>query len=247
MELAMVSALEQNVHWDLLIPMGKESRLQSLSKVLKHDFKDKNLLEQAVTHSSAKNTHKHVYERLEFLGDRVLGLVLADVLCARYPKENEGALAKRHASLVRKDALAAVARNHSLGEFLILSKGEQESGGRENASLLSDMCEALIGALYLDGGLEAAKAFIIPAWEEQLAEQVRPPQDAKTRLQEWAQAGGNPLPKYRMISMEGPSHDPLFTIEVAIQNLPPEQGSGKSKRLAEQNAAATMLSQLGVK
>lgn len=184
------------------------------------------------------------YERLEFLGDRVLGLVVADMLLHAFPREAEGALARRHAFLVSREVLAEVARDMNLGEFLLVSKGEAEGGGRENPGLLADVCEAVIGALYLDGGLKVARAFIEPRWRPLLAQDRKPPQDPKTALQEWAQARGLALPVYREVSRSGPPHDPMFKVAVDVEGTDSAYGEGRSKRLAEQEAARCILERL---
>jgi len=217
-----------------------------LAEILGHRFADPTLLQQAFTHSSAFGaaaTRRRglSYERLEFLGDRVLGLVVAEMLYRVFPEESEGALARRLAELARKETIARVALSLDLGRHLVLSRGEEEGGGRNNPSLLADACEAVIGALYLDGGLAPAKAFIERHWEALLGEDVRPPKDAKTALQEWAQGSGLPLPVYRIKGAEGPPHEPVFEVEVAVEGRPPVTGSGRSRRAAEQAAAAALL------
>jgi ribonuclease-3 len=217
-----------------------------LAEILGYRFADTGLLQQAFTHSSAFGSaagrHRSLsYERLEFLGDRVLGLVIAEMLYQRFPEETEGALARRLAELARKETIARVALSLDLGRHLVISRGEEEGGGRDNPSLLADVCEAVIGALYLDGGLGPAKAFIERNWRKLLAEDVRPPKDAKTALQEWAQGSGLPLPSYRIRSSEGPPHDPVFEVEVAVEGRPPVAGTGRSRRAAEQAAAAALL------
>lgn len=218
-----------------------------LEERIGHRFADPSLLHQALTHSSAADTNKAEvvsYERLEFLGDRVLGLVVADLLLERFPKEPEGALARRHAFLVSREALAEVAREIDLGEFLLVSKGEAETGGRNNPAMLADVCEALIGALYRDAGLDRARAFVAPRWEPLIQQDRKPPQDSKTALQEWAQGRGLPLPTYREIERSGPAHEPRFTVAVDVQGYGEARGEGRSKRLAEQDAATRLLAQL---
>jgi ribonuclease-3 len=217
-----------------------------LAEILGHRFADPALLAQAFLHSSAFGTaatrrRGASNERLEFLGDRVLGLVVSEMLYQAFPEESEGALARRLAELARKETIARVAQSLDFGRHLVISRGEEDSGGRTNPSLLADACEAVIGALYLDGGLAAAKAFVERHWRPLLAEDVRPPKDAKTALQEWAQGAGLPLPLYRITGSEGPPHDPVFAVEVAVEGRPPVAGSGRSRRAAEQAAAAAML------
>lgn len=223
----------------------------ALAEALGHRFAQPGLLRRALTHPSAigaaarqRERGQNDYERLEFLGDRVLGLVIADLLFRGFPEENEGALAKRFAMLVRRESLARVAQAVDLGRHLLLSRGEMGAGGRESRTLLADACEAVIGALYLDGGLEVAADFVRRYWEPLMAEDLRPPQDAKTALQEWAQGAGLPLPVYRTVRTEGPPHEPLFAVEVQVQGQEPATGTGRSKRAAEQIAAETLLTQL---
>jgi ribonuclease-3 len=223
-----------------------------LATALGHRFAQPELLRAALTHPSAaaraekrpSRAARRAYERLEFLGDRVLGLVLAEELYRAFPDEDEGALAKRLAALACQQALAEVARAADLGGHLTLSRGEAQAGGRANPALLADACEAVIGALYLDGGLAAAADFIRRFWRPLMAADARPPQDAKTALQEWAQAKGLPLPAYRMLRAEGPAHEPLFMVEVQVAGQPAAAASGRTKRLAEQRAAELLLDQL---
>jgi ribonuclease III len=212
-----------------------------------HSFEDPSLLAQALTHPSALargRSRVESYERLEFLGDRVLGLVVADMLYRAYPDEEEGALARRHSALVCRDALARVAGALDLGDFLTLSRGEEEGGGRRNPAVLADACEALIGALYLDGGLGAAEAFIRRHWSRLMQARQQPPRDAKTALQEWAQGEGRPLPAYETVGVEGPDHAPTFCVRVRVEGLEPVTANGPSKRAAEQAAAERLLSQV---
>ncbi len=218
-----------------------------LTERLGHGFARPELLARALTHPSAANRQGGIddsYERLEFLGDRVVGLIVADLLLARFPREPEGALAVRHAELVRRETLAEVAGEIGLDDYLRLAKGEEAAGERHNPALLADACEAVIGALYLDGGLAVAWAFVERLWGARLEAVARPPQDAKTGLQEWAQARALGLPKYREVGREGPAHEPYFTIEVAVAGEGPARGEGRSKRLAEQAAAARLLARV---
>ena len=216
-----------------------------LTGLLQHHFENAELLRQALTHSSAASGRGAAdYQRLEFLGDRVLGLIVSDLLYKRFTEEAEGDLARRLASLVRRETLAEVAAGLGLGRHIVLAKAEAEAGERDNPALLADACEAVIGALYLDGGLAAARAFVEPLWTPLLEAEPRPPQDAKTALQEWAQGRGLPLPEYREVGREGPAHQPLFTVEVSVRDRAPAVGEGRSKRLAEQAAAEALLESL---
>ncbi len=217
------------------------SDLADLLAVLGHPFNHPELLRRALTHASAEPRAWNAYERLEFLGDRVLALIIAEQLLDRFPHEREGAIAKRHVNLVRREALAEVARAIDLGRFLILSRGEADAGSRNSDTILSDAMEAVIGALYLDGGIEAVRAFILQQWNPLLEMDLRPPQDAKTALQEWAQGRGLPLPQYRTLRKTGPAHAPEFLVEVAVEGHEPMTSVGRSKRLAEQAAARLLL------
>lgn len=216
----------------------------TLETALGHRFADPGLLNMALTHRSALSAEGHSNERLEFLGDRVLGLVIADLLCRSFPDEDEGHLARRFSVLVGREALFRVAVGLDLGSYLTLSPGEIDSGGRDNSTLLADACEAVIAALYRDGGLDVAAHFIEAQWTPLLAEDIEPPKDAKTSLQEWAQARGLPLPEYREIGRSGPAHAPVFTIEVSIVGRPPAQAMGASKRIAERDAAMNLLARV---
>lgn len=225
--------------------MKKEwASLDLLTEALGHRFGGPALLEEAVTHSSAANATTPDYERLEFLGDRVLGLIVADFLLRDFPAEAEGELAKRHAALVCGDALARVALAIGLGEHLRLSEGEAAVGTRENQACLADAMEAVIAALYLDGGLVAAGRFIERCWKPLLDEMPNPPQDPKTKLQEWAQARGLALPHYEILGREGPDHKPVFRVQVGLAGFAPCVASGLSKRAAETGAAAAFLDRI---
>ncbi|MBX9635892.1 MAG: ribonuclease III [Magnetospirillum sp.] len=220
-------------------------RLEDLAQRLGHDFADPELLIQAVTHPSivqGRAPRKATpYERLEFLGDRVLGLVVADMLFHRFPTEPEGALARRHAALVRREALARIAVQIGLPEQVMLSKGEQDAGGRANPGLLADACEAVIGALFADAGFETAQTFVRTMWAPLMEESAAPPKDSKTALQEWAQGLGKKLPVYKTVGMEGPPHDPIFLVSVEVDGVEAMAAKGTSKRAAEQAAATAML------
>lgn len=212
--------------------------------MLEHHFRDALLLRQALTHASVSGhagSRRPSNERLEFLGDRVLGLIVAELLYQAYPDEDEGALARRYSSLVSGEALALVAEQIDLGQFLRYLRGEEEAGGVRNSGVLADSCEAVIAALYLDGGLDAARRFIHRFWRPLMGASLRPPKDAKTELQEWAQARALTLPLYREVLREGPPHAPRFLVEVRLDGLPAVTASGLSKRAAEQAAAQAML------
>ena len=213
-------------------------------------FKDAALLEQALTHISAITGSRNrggSYQRLEFLGDHVLGLVVSDMLFRAFPKADEGEMSRRLADLVRKEACADVARAIDLGAAIRLGASENNAGGRGRIAILADVCEALIGAVFVDGGYAAAADLIERLWEERMRRPARPLRDAKTILQEWAQARGLPTPAYREVERKGPHHDPEFRVTVELPNRAPAEGLGRSKRAAEQAAAAAMLAREGVK
>ena len=224
------------------------SALLELQHVLGHDFGHGiPSLRDALTHPSATPVALRgkatAYERLEFLGDRVLALVIAEMLLARFPTEKEGALARRHTALVRREALARVAWQINLGAHLILSHSEEDSGGRDNPAILADACEGVIGALFTHAGFSVARDFIYRLWTPLMEEEKLPPKDAKTALQEWAQGHGLPLPTYRILSTAGLAHEPTFHVAVSIKGKNPAtaSGFGNSKRFAEQAAARTLL------
>jgi ribonuclease-3 len=222
--------------------------LAPLAEVLGHGFEHPELLVEALTHPSARARRggaKRGYERLEFLGDRVLGLIIAELLWRGFPDEAEGALTRRHTSLVRRETLTGIAKEIGLGSHIVLSAGEEAAGSRANPSVLADVCEAVIAALYLDGGLAVARRFVERWWEQRLAKLGAPPHDPKTALQEWAQARGRALPVYRTVATEGPAHRRTFTVSVTVEGLPPATASGSSKRVAEAAAAAAALAVLG--
>jgi ribonuclease-3 len=214
-------------------------RTAGLEAALGHEFARPSLLAEALTHASTSAARGLSYERLEFLGDRVLGLAMADVLIRSFPAEAEGDLARRHAVLVSRDALVAVARDLDLARYINVQPSATPD--RVPESILADACEAVLGALYLDAGFEAAARLVERLWESRLDIELPPPRDAKTELQEWVQARGLPLPVYRTVATEGPSHDPAFTVEAYVEGLAPQRAVARSKRAAEQEAARALL------
>ena len=218
-----------------------------LSEVNWTQFRESPLVRQALTHPSCAQKQGGLpfnNQRLEFLGDSVLGMVVAEMLYEMYPSEQEGELARRFAGLVCGDQLVEIARSIGLDKALLLSDSEEENAGRENASNLEDACEALIGAIYLDSGFDAARQFVRQHWLA-LAESVtEPPKDAKTALQEWAQGKGLPLPSYRLLKEDGLSHAPEFTIEVSVKGKGSASATAGSKKAAEREAAAALLGQI---
>ncbi len=229
---------------DRVVCLGADAP-QALAEKLGHGFSRPDLLIRALTHSSFADGAEGSNERLEFLGDRVLGLVVADMLLTRFPDEDEGSIARRFASVIDRNSLAGVAGFLELGDYLRVGNGDAQSGTREQAAVLADAMEALIGAIYRDAGLEAARGVIEPLWQPLIDAAPKPPVDAKTALQEWAQARGMALPVYRVVECTGPDHAPEFSIEVSLDGQGTGAGKGGSKRLAEQNAAADLLSRIG--
>ncbi|PIW26356.1 MAG: ribonuclease III [Rhodospirillales bacterium CG15_BIG_FIL_POST_REV_8_21_14_020_66_15] len=220
---------------------GTAKRLSALQDRLGHRFADAALLTQALKHASGQQDRLNSNERLEFLGDRVLGLAVSALLYERFPDETEGELGYRFTALVRKETLAAVAGDLDLAPCLNLSPGETASGGRANPSILADACEALIGALFLDAGFEAAAAFVRRHWAPLADAHTGPLKDAKTRLQERCQKAGLPLPAYGVTDQTGPDHAPTFTVTVTVEDRPAQAGTGGTKQEAEQAAATAML------
>jgi ribonuclease III len=221
----------------------------ALETTIGYRFKDGDLLERALTHISALKGQGRIgsYQRLEFLGDHVLGLAVSEMLFAAFPKAEEGELSRRLADLVRRESCAEVARAIDLGTALRLGASEVRAGGRTRIAILGDVCESLIGAVFLDGGYPAAKAFVERYWADRMRTPVRPLRDPKTVLQEWAQARGLPTPSYREVERTGPHHDPLFRVAVLLPEREPAEGRGRSKRAAEQAAAAALLAREGVR
>jgi ribonuclease III len=216
--------------------------MKNLEKKLGYTFKNISFLEKALTHPSALPPGQGIdFERLEFLGDRVLGLIVATWLFKEFPREKEGDLAKRFTGLVRKETLVEVALSIHLDQAMVMKREKSSSQKKRLETLLADGCEALIGALYLEGGLEAAQSFIYQHWENYLKGNFEPPRDPKSLLQEWVQSRGKHHPKYVVIKSSGPAHAPQFVVEVRVEGFDPMQGEGSSKRLAEQDAAQNML------
>ena len=223
---------------------ARAAAIADLERRIGHVFADRALLERALTHASVGDGARAVshYERLEFLGDRVLNLVAAEALMARDAEAREGEMSRRLAGLVNYHACARIARTIGLSPALRVSASAAKVGARESETVLGDACEALIGALYLDAGLPAARAFFDQFWEPEFEALAAPGvRDPKTRLQEWAQGQGLPLPSYRVAERSGPDHAPNFTVEVAVQGFEPERAQGRSKQEAEKAAAGAML------
>lgn len=213
--------------------------LAELEKALQYNFKDKTLLEIALTHSSTGE--KYNYERLEFLGDRVLGLIIASLLYDRFPEEKEGDLAKRLASLVQGTTLAKLSMQINLSDYINFSEAENAAGGAQNEHILADVFEAVIGALYRDGGYEPCRKLIEREWKDVLHVMKKPPQHPKTAVQEWAQAKGLPVPLYEIIDQTGPDHAPVFNVSMTLPGFQPVSAQGKSRAEAEKQAAKAFL------
>ena len=231
----------------LSLPKRRDTALAKLSERIGYAFKDISLLKLALTHASARAILKpnEDNERLEFLGDRVLGLAVAELLARTFPDATEGELARRYNQLVRSETCAGVAQAWDLGKVIHMSGGEADSGGRAKKTILANACEALLGAVFTDGGYEPARDIVHRFWMGELGG-LDEAADAKSVLQEWAQGRRLPLPRYTEVARTGPDHAPLFTAEVAIDGIEPERGQGANKRQAEQAAALAMLRREGV-
>jgi ribonuclease-3 len=221
-----------------------------LDAILGYRFVRCDLPREALTHRSALHGRRPVQassrgsnERLEFIGDRVLGLLMAEWLAERFPNEQEGALGRRLASLVSQPVLAQVSETIGLGEALSVAPGEARAGVQRRATVLADALEAALGAIYLDGGLEPAREFVRRAWNDAMTGQAQPPKDAKTALQEWAQKRGLELPVYRVAESSGPPHAPVFVVTVTAGDLS-GSGTAGNKRAAEQLAAKNLYRML---
>lgn len=222
--------------------------IAALEERLGHVFTDQSLIREALTHASAsdgKPRGPKNYERLEFLGDRVLGLIMAERLYRQFPDETENKLAPRFNALVNRHACARAARRAELGQAVVLSPSEESSGGRGKEAILADVCESVIAALYLDAGFEAARRFIEQFWEGEFEAIQRMRKDAKTSLQEWAAARRRDF-SYIMVDRSGPEHAPRFVVELRVAGFDPVRGEGGSKREAEQAAAAALLEATGI-
>jgi ribonuclease-3 len=225
--------------------------IDALEQRIGYRFKDRALLERALTHASVGDGAARPgldNERLEFLGDRVLGLLTAERLIERDPAASEGDLAPRLNALVNRTTCARVARDIALGPALRLSGAETRTGGRDKESILADGCEALIAALYQDGGLEETRRIFLDIWDAEFQALSAPrPKDAKTLLQEWAQGRGRPLPVYTVVKREGPDHAPVFTDHLTVEGYAGAEGHGSSRQTAEKSAAQALIDREGAK
>ncbi len=230
------------------MPKRRDTALQQFFERLGFAFKESELVELALTHASARPSLKpnEDNERLEFLGDRVLGLAIAELLTQTFPEASEGELARRYNQLVRAETCAEIAKEWELGQLILMSGGEAESGGRSKKTILANACEAVLGAIFCEAGYQAARDVVFRFWASELASLDLALPDAKSILQEWAQGRRLSLPRYVEIAREGPDHKPRFTAEVQIDGVAPERGHGANKRAAEQAAALAMLLREGV-
>lgn len=208
---------------------------KKLEEIIDYKFHDSHLLERALTHSSTNDAYN--YQRLEFLGDRVLGLVIAHALFEEFRGENEGGLAKRHTALVQGTTCTLIGQVHNIGDFIILSTAEREAGGHLNENIISDVVESLLGAIYIDGGYEAAQKVILKLWGDNIETLETAPQDPKTELQEWVQARALALPRYEIIDKSGPDHAPVFVVQLIVEGFDPMTAEGTSRRQAEKTGA----------
>ena len=219
-----------------------EKSFSKLEEILDYQFNDRHLLERALTHSSTNDDYN--YQRLEFLGDRVLGLVMAHALFTEFKGENEGGLAKRHTALVQGRTCALIGQAHNIGDYIMLSASERESGGHLNENIIGDVVESLLGAVYIDGGYEKAKTVILKLWGDNIKTLETAPQDPKTELQEWVQARGLGLPIYEVVDKSGPDHAPNFLMRVTIEGHDSVESEGTSRRQTEKTAARKMLKKI---
>ena len=219
--------------------MPKSEIFKAVESIIGYEFKDKHILERALTHSSTGDEYN--YQRLEFLGDRVLGLVIAHALFVEFRQEQEGGLAKRHTALVQGKTLAMIGVRHKIGQYMMLSDAERLAGGHKNENIIADVVEALLGAIYIDGGYEAAQKVILTLWGDTIKTLEQAPQDPKTALQEWLQARQIPVPKYSVVEKSGPDHAPVFVVEAAAEGFDPVRAHGLSRRQAEKSAAEALL------
>jgi ribonuclease-3 len=222
------------------------SRFEDVTIRIGYRFSDQDLLLEALTHGSTEK-HRGDYQRLEFLGDRVLGLIIAEHLYRAHPTCGEGELTAMLSGLVRGQSCAAAGDTIGLSELVIIGTGERAKGMNLNRTLLGDVMEALVAAIYLDGGFDAARAFVLKAWETLLDHPSMAVKDATTFLQEWVLARALPIPTYTTVSREGPEHEPVFVVSVQVKGKEPALGTAGSKRAAEMNAAETFLKREGIR
>lgn len=245
--MALDGAMESAVHAGALT--GVATDLAPLEDRIGYRFRDRSALELALSHISAvkgEAPRLRSYQRLEFLGDHVLGSVVSHLLYLAFPEGEEGELSRRLAELVREETCAEVAEDMNLGPFIRLGPGEAQSGAHKRRAILADVAEGVVAAVFLDGGYEAAHQLVERFWRPRLEAPRRPLRDAKTVLQEWAQARGLPPPVYREVSRSGPDHAPRFVVAVDLPGVPPGHAEGASKQSAQKAAAAAVLVREGV-
>lgn len=238
--------MEPVLHPDLTLTPLSPKRLDEIIHQIGYRFADGALLIEALTHGSTQK-HKGDYQRLEFLGDRVLGLIVAEQLFRTNAMLTEGELTAKHSALVRSEACAAAGDTIRLADLIIVGTGERAKGMNLNRTLIGDVMEALVAAIYLDGGLEAARDFVLKSWDAQFKTPAVAEKDAKTFLQEWALGRALPIPAYTMVSREGPEHEPVFVVSVDVKGRAPALGTAKSKQGAEKNAADVFLKREGIR
>ncbi|MEL6680061.1 MAG: ribonuclease III [Pseudomonadota bacterium] len=224
--------------------MTARSATDALQAKLGHRFRTPDLLTEALTHASIATRARPDNQRLEFLGDRVLGLIIAEALLAEDPEATEGQIAPRFNALVRKETCAEIAAGIGIGEAMVLGRSEAISGGRRKTALLGDAMEAVIAAVYRDAGFEAARKVVLHHWNSHIRTAAEDARDAKTTLQEWAQARGLSPPEYREVARSGPDHAPVFTIEAILENGVSARAEASAKRTAQQAAAQAILAKL---
>lgn len=228
---------------------GGDLKLKELMSLLGYEFRDITILRAALTHSSLTkgrhhNSAQQDYERLEFVGDRVLGLVISEELFRRFEKADAGILSRRYNAQVRKETLAEISIEIGIDKYIFMAEDLAAAGGRNNPAILEDVMEATIAAIYLDGGYDSVRAFIKSKWWQRLDLEGASKKDSKSSLQEWAAKIGKPPPIYTIVEETGPDHAPLFKVDVRLEGLDPYEGVGPSKRIAEQQAAEKMLKEL---
>jgi ribonuclease III len=238
--------VEPLLYPDLTLTRLSPARLAEISQQIGYCFSDSALLVEALTHGSTQK-HKGDYQRLEFLGDRVLGLIVAEELFRTHTKLGEGELTAKLSALVRSEACAAAGDTIRLADLIIVGSGERAKGMNLNRTLLGDVMEALVAAIYLDGGPDAARSFVLKSWDSQFRKPAVAEKDAKTFLQEWALGRALPIPIYKIVSREGPEHEPVFVVSVDVAGREPALGTAKSKQGAEKNAADVFLKREGIR
>ena len=220
-----------------------QEAIKKISTILDYNFKNTDLISIALTHTSMSKYSKQImnYERLEFLGDAIITAIISDLLYRTFSQEKEGDLAKRRSELVNGERMAEIANKLKLNDYIIMTDSEKKAKTHENKRVMEDILESITGAIYYDGGFEAAEKFVVTHWVEYLDQESIPPISPKAALQEWAQKKGIPIPIYKLINTEGEAHNPTFTIKVEVKNLPPISAKDKNKKAAENVTASALL------